>query len=76
MTKTFEVAKYVIEIYTVKLIALKILLNFYLVPCWDDYTRCGYKINGINFFRFPVNLATAIGMWYWLVLSPPIKVTN
>ena len=27
------------------------------------------------FFRFPVNLATAGGVWYWLVLSPPFTVT-
>jgi hypothetical protein len=36
---------------------------------------CGYKINGLNFFRFPVNLATAWGVWYWHVLSPPFAVT-
>jgi len=35
----------------------------------------GYKINGLNFFCFPVNLVTVSGMWYWLVLSPPHMVT-
>ena len=27
------------------------------------------------FFHFPVNLATASGVWYWLVVSPPFTVT-
>jgi hypothetical protein len=40
----------------------------------NNYTWCGYKITGL-FFRFPVNLATASGVWYWLVLSPPFTVT-
>ena len=35
----------------------------------------GYKITGLNFFRVPVNLATASCVWYWLVLSPPFTVT-
>ena len=35
----------------------------------------GYKITGLNFFPFPVNLAKAGGVWYWLVLSPPFTVT-
>ena len=44
---------------------------------WVDnpfYTWCGYKITGLN-FRFPGNLATASGVWYWLVVSPPFTVT-
>jgi len=32
-------------------------------------TWYGYKITGLNFFRFPVNLATVSGVWYWLVRS-------
>ena len=45
--------------------------------CCIEITRtwCGYKITGLNFFRFPVNLAAANGVWYWLVLSPPFTVT-
>jgi len=35
----------------------------------------GYKISGLNFFSVPVNLATASGVWFWLVLSPPLTVT-
>ena len=27
------------------------------------------------FFRFPVNLATASGVWYWLVLDPLFTFT-
>ena len=50
---------------------------------WDDVIREGgtggiYMVwlqNNSNFFRFPVNLATASGVWYWLVLSPPFTVT-
>jgi len=44
---------------------------------WVDnpfYTWRGYKITGLN-FRFPVNLAAASGVWYWLGLSPPFTVT-
>jgi len=44
---------------------------------WVDnpfYTWCGYKITGLN-LRFHVNLATARGVWYWLMLSPPFTVT-
>ena len=26
------------------------------------------------FFRFPVNLAAASSVWYWLMLSPPFTV--
>ena len=29
----------------------------------------------LNFFRFSVNLATASGVWYWLVLFPPLTAT-
>jgi len=38
------------------------------------HTWCGYKITGHHFFRFPVNLASASVVWYWLVLSPPFTV--
>ena len=38
-------------------------------------TWCGYKITGLNFFCFTVNLAAASCVWYWLVLSPPFTVT-
>ena len=38
-------------------------------------TWCAHKITGLIFFRFPVNLATASGVWYWLVLSPPFTFT-
>ena len=42
----------------------------------NQYTWCAYKITRLNFFfHFPVNLATASGVWYWLVLSPPFMVT-
>ena len=41
----------------------------------SKYTWCGYKITGLNFFRFPVDLATVSGVWYWLVLSPPFTIT-
>jgi hypothetical protein len=36
---------------------------------------CGYKITRLNFFHFPVNLAKANSVWYWLVLPPPFTVT-
>jgi hypothetical protein len=36
---------------------------------------CGYKITGLNFFLLPVNFATSISVWYWLVLSHPFTVT-
>jgi hypothetical protein len=38
-------------------------------------TWCGYKITRLHFFHFPVNLAKASGVWYWLVLSPSFMVT-
>ena len=66
------------------LLLLLLLLPSAVCCCTVDYedrqecehTRCGYKINGLNFFFcFPVNLATASCVWYWLVLSPPFTVT-
>ena len=45
------------------------------MPPSSTCTWYGYKITGLNFFCVPINLATASGVWYWLVLSPPLTVT-
>jgi hypothetical protein len=55
-----------------------------VLTIWDQYiiilpshrrhsTWRGYKIIGLNFFRLPVNLATASCVWYLLVLSVTIS---
>ena len=41
---------------------------------WTNYTWCGYKITGVNFFRFPVKLATVSCVLYRLIFSPPFKL--